>query len=682
VYRGSASGLVTPWGGPFDGGLFGYAVATAGDVDGDGYSDVLVGQPFFTDHAERQGRAWLSYGTPGAGSEPWTVDGDRGDAELGRSLATAGDVNGDGYSDVLVAAPFYDEGEIPLQGRVWLYHGSAAGAETTAAWTSAGPSALSAFGESLASAGDVNGDGYADVILGAYLDENGQADEGRAFVHHGSAAGLAPSPAWTVEGDQSQAYFGSAVASAGDVNGDGYSDVIVGALYHDNGEANEGRAYVYHGSPAGLSPTPAWQAEGGQPHAHFGHAVASAGDVNGDGHADVLVGAYGWDNGQSDEGRALVYHGSPAGLSLTPAWTVEGNLEGAQLGLFVASAGDVNRDGYSDVILNRRVYYGSPAGLSAASEAILGVFAGRGSTAGDFNGDGCADVIWGDPAYQAPDGTAILFWGCGGDGLEIVARQVRTDGTAPIALLGTSDDDTAFLARSKARTPAGRGRVRLAWEVEPLGTPFDGAGLVVSDVVDTGAPGPGGSAAEVERTIDGLAETTSYRWRVRSVGADPFFPRSPWRTVPWNNVTEAKLRTAGCFDADGDGYGIHGGASCASAFPDCADGDASAWATPGPTRDLRFTSQATLAWDAPSGPGAVASSLRYDVLRAAVGHDFLAAACVESADGPNTTAIDRAPLAPGSVHFYLARARNACPQGVGSLGTSSDGVERPGTVCP
>src|SRR5206468_3368315 len=107
----------------------------------------------------------------------------------------------------------------------------------------------------------------------------------------GSATGLATTPAWTAEGNQAGAAFASPVASAGDVNGDGFSDVIVGAWLYSNGEANEGRAYVYLGSLSGLSLAPAWIAESNQADALFGFPATTAGDVNGDGYSDVLVGA-------------------------------------------------------------------------------------------------------------------------------------------------------------------------------------------------------------------------------------------------------------------------------------------------------------------------------------------------------------------------------------------------------
>jgi hypothetical protein len=147
-------------------------------------------------------------------------------------------------------------------------------------------------------------------------------------VYHGSPTGLNASPLWTAESNQVYAHFGISVASAGDVNGDGYSDVVVGATNYDNGQTGEGRAYVYHGSPTGLSTSSSWTAESNQTSAYFGISVASAGDVNGDGYSDIIVGAYGYDNGETDEGSALSITAMIGdGFNLTPThiWLMTAN---------------------------------------------------------------------------------------------------------------------------------------------------------------------------------------------------------------------------------------------------------------------------------------------------------------------------------------------------------------------
>ncbi|HYC61886.1 MAG TPA: integrin alpha, partial [Thermoanaerobaculia bacterium] len=154
------------------------------------------------------------------------------------------------------------------------------------------------FGISVSGAGDVNGDGYGDVIVGAYFYDNGQNDEGAAFVYHGSAGGVDATADAQLESNQVSAQFGISVSGAGDVNGDGYGDVIVGADFYDNGQSDEGAAFVYHGSAGGVDATADAQLESNQGSAHFGISVSGAGDVNGDGYGDVVVGAYFYDNGE------------------------------------------------------------------------------------------------------------------------------------------------------------------------------------------------------------------------------------------------------------------------------------------------------------------------------------------------------------------------------------------------
>ncbi len=585
VYHGSAAGLVATegWTAESDQAIakFGISVSAAGDVNGDGYSDVIVGARDYDNGEAEEGRAYVYLGSVAGLStvEAWTAESDQESAELGVSVSTAGDVNGDGYSDVIVGARGYDNDQVG-EGRAYVYHGSAAGLSSVEAWTAESDQAGGQLGISVSTAGDVNGDGYSDVIVAAPPYDNGETDEGRAYVYLGSTEGLNATAAWTAEGDQETASFGFSVSTAGDVNGDGYSDVIVGANTYDNGQADEGGAFVYLGSATGLNDVVAWTAESDQAGAALGYTVSTAGDINGDGYSDVIVGAYLYDNGEDDEGSAFVYYGSSTGLDPDPGgpatrnpgnpgnadWAAESDQAGAAFGLSVSTAGDVNGDGYSDVIVGAEtydngeanegrafVYQGSAVGLSstagwtAESDQTSAWFGYSVSNAGDVNGDGYSDVIVGAMQYtngETDEGRVFLYYGNNGSGLDRVPNQLRADGTAPIALLGELDSESTFRLRASGRTPAGRGRVRLEWEVEPLGTAFDGANLGTSATfVDTGFPGSSGSLSLLEESVTGLSLDTVYHWRLRIASDDPLFPHSVWFTPVLNSVTEADFRT-------------------------------------------------------------------------------------------------------------------------------------------
>jgi hypothetical protein len=168
---------------------------------------------------------------------------------MGYEVASAGDVNGDGFSDVLVSVRLYDDPETD-EGQARLYLGSANGLGPDAAWSAEGDQVGARFGVTLASAGDFNGDGYSDVIVGSDLFDVTLMDQGRAVIYLGSAAGLSPSPSWLVDGDQANDQFASTVAPAGDVDGNGFDDVILGARLYENGQVLEGRAYLFTGSAA------------------------------------------------------------------------------------------------------------------------------------------------------------------------------------------------------------------------------------------------------------------------------------------------------------------------------------------------------------------------------------------------------------------------------------------------
>jgi hypothetical protein len=450
---------------------FGIAVSVAGDVNGDGYSDVIVGAPGLDKPEGDEGGAFVYLGSSQGLSgdiEP-SYEGDQGGAQFGYSVDGGGDINGDGYADIIVGAPYYDIGE-GGEGKVYVFQGSASGLITSTAWSAEGDQKEAFFGWSVGMAGDVNGDGYGDIIVGTpYYDQDevNKGNEGAVFVWYSSKKGLGPSgtPAnadWTVESDQKSAFFGWVVSNAGDVNGDGYSDIIIGAPGYDNGQDDEGRAHLYLGSGEGLSSSPDWTDEGDQVDAGYGNAVGTAGDINGDGYSDVIVGADQYDNGQVDEGRAYVYYGSQTGLAANPVWRAESNQVKARFGCSVSSAGDVTDDGYADIVVGACryeyhpqnldegaafVWYGSTNGLGANGNPLNASWMALGDqknaqygfavdSAGDVNGDGIADIIVGAPYYDTGpnnDGAAFVYHGAhtglsptsrwSGDGGDIASVQ-------------------------------------------------------------------------------------------------------------------------------------------------------------------------------------------------------------------------------------------------------------------
>ena len=416
---------------------FGYAVATAGDVNGDGYADVIVGAPG-TIGAGQQGYVNVYHGGPSSlgSSVGWSRDSNQAEAHFGHAVATAGDVNGDGYADIVIGTPDWDGGQAN-EGKVWVYHGGADGPSDTSDWSKEPNQAEALFGYAVGTAGDVNGDGYDDLIIGAPQYDASHIDEGVAFVYHGSADGLSAFSDWSRGCNQEGAQFGYAVGAAGDVNGDGYLDVIVGGPSWSNGETNEGGVWAYYGSADGLPATSDWHAEideGGQ----FGYAVGTAGDVNGDGYSDVIIGAPYWDHGQSQEGGAWVYFGSSAGLEAALGWRQDGDLEGARYGTAVGTAGDVNGDGYADIIVGApewsngealegqaSVYYGAADGPSLnpdwerETNHVHAEFGCAVGTAGDVNGDGYADIvvgakIWDSGSGETYEGSAWVYHGSAG----------------------------------------------------------------------------------------------------------------------------------------------------------------------------------------------------------------------------------------------------------------------------
>ncbi|MBL0358640.1 MAG: FG-GAP repeat protein [Chitinophagaceae bacterium] len=412
----------------------GISISSAGDVNGDGYSDVIVGAHLYDNGQTDEGRAYIYHGSDtGTSATAATIlESNQANAQFGIAVATAGDVNSDGYSDIVVGANLYDGGQTD-EGAVFVYHGSATGVNTTTAIRLESNVASSNFGISVACAGDVNGDGFSDIITGSNLFSFGQTNEGVAIVYRGSATGIVSTTAAILQMNQAGARMGTSVASAGDINGDGFSDVIIGIPLYNGGLAGEGAAVTYTGSATGINVTATDTLESNQLNANMGQSVSSAGDVNGDGYSDVVIGANLYETGQTDEGAAFVYQGSASGLNTSATIRLESNAAGSNFGIAVACSGDNNGDGYSDVIIGANlydngqtdegaafVYRGSAAGIIGTAVATLesnqaaANFGIAVASAGDVNGDGYSDVMVGANFYdngETDEGAAFVYNG-------------------------------------------------------------------------------------------------------------------------------------------------------------------------------------------------------------------------------------------------------------------------------
>ena len=369
--------------------MLGCSVSTAGDINKDGYDDIILGAYF---HKTGKGAAYVIYGGPTSSfsnidlvSQPlnpaktgFTVKGASFPGWLGYSVSTAGDINKDGYDDIIIGAP--SSGGFP--GNVYVIYGGekssfsnidfsvqALNPATTGFMITTATSSWvddSSFGWSVSTAGDINKDGYDDILIGA----TGYSDQGAAYVIYGgekSSLGnmvLTTTPldpattGFKITSISYSAFIGYSVSSAGDINKDGYDDIIVGDM-------NRGEVYVIYGGKKSslqnlaLSPTTLDPAATGFSiiASVLGRSVSRAGDVNGDGFDDIILGA-----GDKDfrRGEAYVIYGGPKSklmnikiesMTTKTGFILTGSQGGDYFGASVNTAGDINKDGYDDLII-------------------------------------------------------------------------------------------------------------------------------------------------------------------------------------------------------------------------------------------------------------------------------------------------------------------------------------------
>lgn len=380
------------------------------------------------------GAAPVILASPGlAQSHLWTATGTLSGDRFALNLSPADDLNGDGIADLLVGAPNDNIGGSDAGAMIAL-----SGVDGSLLWQVNGSGAGDSLGFQVAGLGDLDGDGIGDAVGGARFANGGL---GEAIV----VSGATGTTLYTVSGVSSGARFGEAVGSAGDANGDGVADFIIGARLDVSGGKGTGSARVYSGVDGSILHELFGEAQSD----FFGRGVGTAGDLDGDLRDDFLIGAPGDDDNGSSSGSVRAYSGATGAL----LWRADGDLPSDMLGGKVGPAGDVDLDGVPDVIVGMigsdlagsdrgaaRIYSGATGaeirtytGTTLGGEFGASVWGGK-----DLNGDGFDDQVVGarlDVINGEERGSATAFSGFDGSIL------FRLEGPEDLSQFG----DTAVL---------------------------------------------------------------------------------------------------------------------------------------------------------------------------------------------------------------------------------------------
>lgn len=336
-------------------GLFGGSLASIGDIDGDGVPDLIVGAPFTT-RPEAYGVGSVLVFSGATGTLLYNFLGNEGGTYMGWSVAGLGDLDGDGIPEMAIGTPYASVGGDIGVGNVAIR----SGATGDLIYLFEGQAVGDFLGWSVAGIGDLDGDGVSDVLLGApNASPSGSAQAGKVEVRSGGTGEVL----YRIEGAETEGYFGKALASVGDIDGDGIDDFVVGAPgASPEGRSQAGSAFLFSGVNGRLL----HRFDGSAPFDEFGASVAGGGDVDGDGVGDIAIGSPSASpRGQVAAGSALLY----SGRTLEMLFRMDGENRSDSLGRSVAIIGDLSGEGRSDFAFGAP--YASPHGIDGAGSVYV-----------------------------------------------------------------------------------------------------------------------------------------------------------------------------------------------------------------------------------------------------------------------------------------------------------------------